>query len=149
MNVRVTGAEQLVALARAAKAVDGTLRKELLSGLRNAAKKSIPEFQDSARETLPSSGGLADQVASSKFAARTRTTGSSGGVRVVATWGGHDIAATNAGMLRHPVFGSGTWVLQQIEPGWWDRAGERAAPGTQRELFEVMEETNRRIARSV
>lgn len=149
MDVRVSGAEQLVALARAAKAVDGQIRRDMLRELRTAGKRMIPDVQDAARDMLPSSGGLNEFVASSKYAVRTRTTGSSAGVRVTGTKAGHDIAAINDGTVRHPVFDTGAWVAQSVTPGFWDEGTGRSAPQVRMDLLGVLEEINRRIARSV
>jgi hypothetical protein len=148
--MRITGANQLAALAKDLKAAgDKDLRKELLKGLRNAAKPLAKEAAPkAAREGLPKRGGLNEYVAASKFAVRTRTTGQGAGVRIVGAKKGHDIKATDEGEFRHPVFGGKTWVVQHIKPGWWTdgMSDPVVLEPMRKELIAVMDEVARKIA---
>lgn len=150
VDVRVKGADQLVALAAAAKAVDSQLRKDLLKGIRLAAKPVTEDLKESARENLPAEGGLNEFTASARFAVRTRATGKQAGVRIAATNKGHDIEATNKGAFRHPVYGNRkNWVLQRIAGGWWDKGAEKSEDRVRREVLEVMDGIAKRIDRAV
>lgn len=151
MELQIRGTDQLVDLSRALKAAGDTgLRKELLKGIRDAAKPLVRDVKESARTTLPRAGGLNETVAKSSIGARTRTSGRSPGVRIVGKGRGglDDIRATDRGVLRHPVFGSDTWVTQTITSGWWSTPLENAAPVVRRELIKAMEDVARKIARS-
>lgn len=152
IDVTVKGADQLVRLAAAVrKAGDKELRKELLRGLRTATKPMISDLRDSARANLPHTGGLNEVVASSKMAARNKTSGAGAGVRVVATGTKvHDIKATNAGRLRHPVYGNRrNWVTQDIKPGWWEEGAKGSASRVRANLLGVMDDIAHKITRSV
>jgi hypothetical protein len=158
MDLRLTGANQLADLAKDLKSVgDKDLRKELLKGLRNAAKPLAKEVAPRvAREGLPKHGGLNEFVASSKFGVRTRTTGQGAGVRIVGKKGTHDLAAMDRGRLRHPVWKraserhrSAVWVTQLIEPGWWTKgmSDPVVLEPMREELLKVIDDVTRKLTR--
>lgn len=136
MDLRVTGADDLAALGKALKAAgDRELRRELMKGLQRAGKPAKEAAKAAARSELPSSGGLGEYVARSKFSVRTRASGNSPGVEVVAKNAELDLPAMNRGRLRHPVYGNrNRWVTQQIKPRWFTDAMEAQAPQVRREL---------------
>lgn len=146
-DVSVTGANQLADITKRLKAAGQTqVKKDLLRGLRTAAKPLLKVAKESAVENLPRRGGLDQVVAASRFAVRTRTSGRNPGVRVVAV-SPHDLAAMDKGVLRHPVFGhwrSGV-PPQKIRPGWWSDALNAQAPMIRQQLLAVLAETARRI----
>lgn len=145
-DVKVNGANQLAALTRRLKAAgEGGLKRDLLRGLREGTKPMVEAARSSALEHLPKQGGLNQEVASSKIAVRTRTSGGNPGVRVVGL-SKHNIAAMDRGRLRHPTFGHEPWVSQHIKPGWWTDALMGEAPKVRQALLAVMDETTRRIA---
>jgi hypothetical protein len=149
VDVRIEGAEVLARVARAVKAHgDAQLRKDLLRGLRNATKPMIASIKDEARASLPAGGGLNDLVAASKISARSRTTGTKAGVRLVGKSAGHDLAAINRGRLRHPVFGHPVWVSQTVAAGWWEDGANKKADTVSRDLVAVMRDVLAEIARS-
>jgi hypothetical protein len=152
VDVRVEGAEQLAELAALLKRLDDReLRKRMLAGLREAGKPLARAAEDAARANLPRGGGLNEWVAGSKFAIRTKTTGKSAGIRVVATKRGHDLVGMNAGVVRHPVFG--IWrpatPPTRIRPGWWQDAIEGHADQTREALGEVLDDISAKIDRSI
>jgi hypothetical protein len=94
IEVRVTGANQLRDLARDLKAAGETgrgLRRDLLAAMRAAEKPLIDAARESARDTLPKSGGLNEWTANSYIKAQNRLTGKGVGVRIVAKKGKHDL----------------------------------------------------------
>jgi len=149
IDVQVTGAEQLVRLAAAVKLTgDKELRKDMLRGLRAAAKPMVASIKEEAVADLPHTGGLGEWVAKSRISPRTRTTGKSAGVRITGAKSGHDLEAINRGQLRHPVFGHNRWVSQTVSSGWWERGAMREAGAVRRDLIVAMEEVAARLARS-
>lgn len=134
MDVRVTGAEQLAALAKDLRAAgDKELRKELMRGLQRAGKPMKAAARQAALDELPSRNGLAALVASSRWSVTTRSAGKGAGVRVAgrglvnASGQETDLASLNRGRLRHPVYGRGAWVNQPVRVGWFTDAMELQA----------------------
>lgn len=151
-DVRITGADQLARLAAAAKAAgNGQLRKDLLKGLRLAAKPVAESIKDQARSDLP--GGLGESYGSAKLAPRTRTTGKGAGVRIQGPKKGQgaDMGRVNdTGQVGHPVFGNrAVWARNSVPSGFAERGGEQAAPTARLAMTAVMQETVARISRSV
>jgi hypothetical protein len=150
VDVRVEGAQQLEELAALLKRTGGNeLRKDMLRGLREAGKPMARAAQDAARAKLPRSGGLNEWVAGSKYGIRTKTSGRSAGIRVVATKRGHDLVGMNEGLVRHPVFGGPGWSVTRIKPGWWQDAIESHADQTREALGEVLDDISAKIDRSI
>jgi hypothetical protein len=150
VDVRVEGAQQLEELAALLKRIDDReLRKEMLRGLREAGKPMVRAAEDAARAKLPQAGGLNEWVAGSKFAIRSKTSGRSAGIRVVATKRGHDLVGMNEGVVRHPVFGGPGWSVTRIRPGWWQDAIEGHADDARERLGEVLDDISAKIDRSI
>lgn len=145
-DVRVSGANELAALTRRLKeAGEGGLKRDMLRGIRQGAKPLIEAARQSALDNLPQRGGLAQQVAETHFAVRTRTSGGNPGVRIVGPSTRH-LKDMDRGKLRHPVFGhDDRWVTQAIKPGWWTDALNAHAPEVRVALIAVLDETARRI----
>lgn len=122
----------------------GGLRTELLRGLRTAAKPLIPKVQAAAKAKLPKGGGLNEQVASQKISVSIRTGAKSAGVRLTTT--ALDTKQTDAGYVRHPVFG--TWrpgmPAQQIPDaaGWWSGTLAAEGPSVTPALVAVIDSVN-------
>lgn len=145
IDVTIRGASDLADLSAKMKAVgNNDLRKEMLRGIRTATKPMIEAARDSARDNLPSSGGLNEIVATSKFGTRTRTAGRSPGVRVVGT-SGISIGAIDQGRLRHPTFGHDPWVTQSVKPKWFTGAMESSADEVRHELVKVIDDIARKF----
>lgn len=146
-DITIRGADQLALLSRRIKETgNGGLRRDLLRGIQRAAKPLKGVAQKSALDNLPHTGGLNEVVASSKFGVRTRTSGNSPGVRVVAV-SGHDIESLDKrGQLRHPVFGNrDVWVSQQVRPGWFTAALAAQAPAVRVQIIAAMQLTASRL----
>lgn len=157
----IGGAEKLAAVgARLKEAGDGRLRRELLAGVRNAAKPVIPAIRESAGHYLPRSGGLAALVASQKFAVRTSL--SSGKVSLVGS-GMKSMTSIDEGTVRHPTFARttahsggnlvgrrmGEWHAQKVTPRFFTRPIEDHEPEIKQGIEKVMSQTAAQIDRSV
>lgn len=138
--MRVTGGEDFLKVSKALKAAGRTgLRKALHKGLQEGAKPLIPGARDSARRTLPQSGGLAGQVAKAPMRVRVRT-GATPGVAVVVGKNRSGARAANRGQVAHPVFGNrDRWVRQAVPDDWFDGYMERNAPKVRPDLQRVID----------
>lgn len=154
IDARVTGAEDLVRLAKAAKATgDGQLRKDMLRGIRNAAKPVADGIREQYADEMPKRGGAADWYGGMKISPRTRTTGKSAGVRLQGPRRGRGADAgrvNDSGVIRHPVHGNrDVWADTPVRAGVAGRGADRAAPRARDDMEEVLRDTAARIARSV
>jgi hypothetical protein len=153
VEIRVTGAEQMRALALDLKAAgsDGAgLRRELLAGMRAVGKPLADKARASALSLLPKAGGLNQWVADSNIGVRNNLTGSSTriGMRIVSTKGAHNLEGIDAGRVRHPVYGKrSTWVSQTVPQGWFSTPLAESAPEVQATLILAMDLIGRRIER--
>lgn len=140
---------ELAALGRRLKAASNgaQLRRELLRGIRAGAQPLTHAVQDAAREKLPRAGGLNEQVAGQKVAVRVALTGRNTGVRLVTT--APDTAQTDAGFVRHPVYGRRTkWVRQEIPQaaGWWSQTLQDRSKDVTPEVVAAMERVLKQIS---
>lgn len=143
----VDGSAQLRALAVRLKAAgESGLRLELMRSMRAGAAPLIPIVQQAARDQLPKAGGLNEQVASQKVRVSVRTGARTAGVRLTTT--APDTKQTDAGFVRHPVFGHrDRWKTQQIPSavGWWSVTLADSGSAVTPELLAVMERVSRAI----
>ena len=117
----------LAARLKAAGAVG--IRREMVSGLRAAAKPLPPLLQQAARDKLPKAGGLNEYVAKNKPKVQVRTAGRNAGVRVTSKVKGN---YTDTGTWRHPVFGhrDRTWAVTRDPSAarWWEDVEKQYTP---------------------
>lgn len=140
------GLKELGRDLKAAGAAD--LRKDLLAGIRAAAKPVTVAAPESAMSTLPKAGGLNAFVASARFTVRTRLTGTGAGTKLTGTQGNHDINALDGGNARHPVYGHRkVWVSQSVTPGWFTNAVAKSVPAVREALVIVADGVRARIIR--
>lgn len=145
----IRGSEDLRRLAAELKDVgENQLRRDLLKGIRDAAKPGIEAVRQSARETLPRSGGLAERVASQVYAVRTSAAGSSAKVSIAGK-GMKGLRDIDSGQVRHPVYGSDTWVSQSVPPGFFTKALMGRAPSIRDGIENVIKDIDQQIDRSV
>lgn len=145
----VAGAEELEKVGRRLVEIgDNQLRKQLLKGIRTAAKPLVEDIRESARDQLPHRGGLAELIAKSKMGIRTRLSGNVS-VRLVAT-SPHDLDQLNRGKLRHPVFGDReNWATQDVPKGWFDKPVEKREPAIRDAVLDAMHEIAEQATRRV
>jgi hypothetical protein len=149
IDVEIRGAAQLERLAAVVKlTADKELRKDMLAGIRAAARPMATSIKTEAAAVLPHTGGLNEWVAKSPISPRTRTSGKNAGVRITGRKTGHDLEAINRGRVRHPVFGHNAWVSQSVDAGWWERGAMKQADTVRRDLLVAMERVAAKIARS-
>lgn len=141
----VRGADQFFAVGAALKSAGGGgLRRELLRGIRKEAKPVIAAARRGA-EILPQSGGLAAEIAGSKFSTRTRLTGGGAGVRIVGA-SADNLKRIDAGTVRHPVYGNrAVWATQSVPPGWFTKSTQEVLPAVRAGVARVVTDVARRV----
>lgn len=163
---------QLRATGRALReAGDKEQKRELYKAVQRATRPIKEEIKQSARDTLPSSGGLNEWVAAIGIKTKQSYNGRMPGVtiqgtldnkRVVRRSGGKrsktrksgtfgaraDLRAINRGRVMHPVWGHGPLVGPQgVTPGFWDHPLKGVtAQRAKREIREAMTRTVKAIA---
>ena len=144
----VRGAGDFDRFAKALKAAGRTdLRKEMFKAFRAAAKPLIAASRQEARRRLPSSGGLAEQVAKEPQRVQIRT-GRHAGVRIAVGKKRGGARTANRGVVRHPVFGNRkVWVSQKVTPGWFDDPMREGAPLVRRKLEQAIENVADRVVK--
>ena len=151
MDVRVDGAERLAKVAGAiARNTPNTLRKELLRGMRAAAKPAVKHVKEAAVRDLPHAGGMGQFAKKSTIGVRTRTSGEGAGVRIIAVKKGHDVAAIDRGRLRHPTFGNKkSWHTQSVKPGFFSDTITNERDEMQIEMLRSMDDFLQEIQRDI
>lgn len=143
---KVEGANQLANLAKALKQTgQKDLRRDLSRALNRSTSKAKTAARASARSTLPKRGGLAERVARSRFTTSVRSTGKFPSVQFVAK-GSSNIAAMDYGRVRHPVYGTDTWVQQRVFPGWWRRPMKANADDTRKNIAAALADVEKRFS---
>lgn len=143
----VYGAQQLERLAKALKGADRELRKELLRRIRAAGKPVVAEMKRNLASNMPQRGGLAADLGRAKIGVRTKTSGSTSGVRIEARHSEHDLASIDRGIVRHPVYGRPPWVEQDVPEGEVSRPVRESKPAMQRAVLRAMDDTADEIVR--
>lgn len=100
------------------------------------------EVESSALSTLPKRGGLAKEIAHSRF-----RTGKSKGRVVFQAQNRYNIRSIDEGRVRHPVFGRLPAVTQRVPAGWFTRPTQDEGPKARRALIKVMEQIKHEFER--
>ena len=143
-SIEIRGEEQFTALAARIRKAEGDLKPELYDALERAAPSLEHAATRSAAANLPHRGGLNAVVAAAGMSHQRRA----GGIRITAR-GITQLALTNSGKVRHPVYGNpGTWVTQFIPKArdWFDKPMHDGAPKVRRELVKALDKIARKIA---
>ena len=161
IDVKIHGGEEMARLGRAMRALSKenagaakTLRSELRKGVKEAAKPVVKAGKDAARDELPHRGGLNEYVARSRFSITATTSARSARVRLKVgrkkeDGGGEvDLRALNRGKIRHPIFGTDSWVAQAIKPEVISGAFSRKAADIQGDLLRVIDDIIQRIKKA-
>jgi hypothetical protein len=139
-------AEDFLAVSKRLKAAGNTgLRRELNKNIRKAAKPVINETRKAARARLPKRGGLADLVAAEPQRVQVRTGAKTYGVRIVVGKRRGGARGADRGVVRHPVFGGGTWVSQPVPPGWFTETARQKAPEARKDVLEALQAVKRQV----
>jgi len=147
-GIEIQGADKLARVAKALRqAGDKELSKELYKALNRATKPMRAEAKKAAASKLPRAGGLNKRVARARMSTRRRA-GKDPGVKIVAT-GMEQLAMTDQGHVRHPVWGNrGRWVNQPIPQakGWFTEPMEAGAANARREIVKAIDDVAKKIA---
>lgn len=113
----------------------------ILSGMGEEAQDSASDIERAARTNalrkLPRRGGLAADVASSRF----RRKRSRESLEVVAS-SSYDLQGMDEGQIVHPTFGHRPWVTQSVQSGWFSDSLEDAEE-------EYVDSVNELVARAI
>lgn len=144
-SLEITGGGQFHVVAmKMRNAAHGDLEREILQALERASVPLRKDAKASALEHLPKRGGLNVLVADSIMTVRRRA----GGITVVAK-GMTQLAKTNNGEIRHPVYGNrNAWTTQNIPlaKDWFFKPFHDGKGKITRELRLAMDEVARKIA---
>lgn len=153
LRVEVRGAEQFDRLGRRLKAEGERgkgLRRELLKEIRTEARPLQAKVKAAALAipaSPPEDRGLRRDVAA-KVRIAIRLTGKRAGLRItVGKLDGTNLPRRlNKGQWRHPVFKTGTWVVQTVQPGWFDKTVSKGAQPVRAGVLRAMRRVADRIA---
>jgi hypothetical protein len=142
----VRGAAQLEAVGRRLKAAAGApVRQEMLRGLREGARGTVPKIRESFRTRMPQRGGLAALAAGSTFSDQSLTGGDGVGLRIQGE-GRVNLTSLNKGQLSHPVFGNReAWVDQQVPAGSFDEPITEDLPRIRSSVDQALSDLSRKI----
>ena len=155
MTVEIRGGgEEFAAISRRLKEAGATdLQRELSRAVVKALTPLKKELPKSALARLPSRGGLAEQIAKTRFRVRRSASVQRPGLRLEAR-NVYDLIRLDDGTLRHPVFAdssearqSWTWVDQKVSPGWFTEPANAAAPKIRAEIRRAMQAVADKIDR--
>src|SRR5262249_36543732 len=137
---------------RLKEAGDKGTQRELGKAITTSLAPVKAALPDSARATLPKSGGLAEKNATSKFTLNRRTRAKTYGVRLTAK-NTYSLQPIDQGVLRHPVYAKPTesrkqwtWVNQTVTAGWFSTVILKNAPQIRAEIQAAMDAIAKRIA---
>ena len=140
----VEGSEDFLELARELREADRKLATRVRRSLRELAKPLGEAGRDGLAETMPRRGGLSDVIAAAKVGVATVSSSRSPRVEVRVRSAGHDLESMNDGELRHPVFGTKSWVRQSVPAGGatraFDEGIEPMREAVQREVAKLLRE---------
>lgn len=105
------------------------LRTVMARNIRIATAPAADRVRESARTTLPHTGGLNEWVAEAVIKTSVTTGARTAGVALRMRKTGHDLKAINAGIVRHPVYGNTkVWAVTHVTPGFFDKPLEAMKP---------------------
>lgn len=153
LDMTVQGADELARVAAALKkAGDRELSKQLGKAVTASVKPAKKRVKSSTTEYLGQRGGLAKRVSKTTLSHKTRKSGRSPRVTVLAKPGHktlRDPYRVDRGRIKHPVFGMAhsraNWVFQDVRPGWFTTPMRESAPEAQKEILRALDELARRI----
>lgn len=143
----IVGTDRLAAIGRSLiEAGEVKVKRDMLAAIREEGKSALSDVPDSARSTLPRSGGLAEEVAHQTYTVRTSLAGPIGSVKLVGK-GMKELRDINQGRLRHPVFNNRErWVGQTVPTGFFSDPIEAKAPEVREAILLAIERVAHEIA---
>lgn len=105
MRVKVEGTQQLAQIARVleAKGNSRALKRRMTKSFKKVAEPITRDQKANLAAKLPKRGGAAATIGA-ETKTTVRTSPAKATVDIVDRWPGHDIAAIDRGVLRHPTF---------------------------------------------
>ena len=126
-------AEDYARFAAALKQADKAVARAIRKRIREVAAPIGAHVVAEGSASMPSRGGLAARLASGKPAVSVLAKGASINLKKGANYKGLD-----AGVLRHPVYGSSKWVAQSVPEGTYTDAFHNLPPEARAELDRIM-----------
>lgn len=147
-DFRIEGADAMLQLGKRMKAAGrGDLLKAMNKELKVAPKRVTTASRKNTSR-LPTSGGLAQRVAKAPQRVTSRVGNTTASVRVTVAGKKSGAWGANKGKVRHLVFGRpGSWVTQDVEPGWFDDAVESESPEIRDDVVDVLTEYAEKMTR--
>jgi hypothetical protein len=152
IEVRISGAEQIHALARHIKELgDAGLGRQMAAALTRAVDPVGKAINAEASKVSPS-GYRETLTRSLQHRRAVRNSRTQASVRLTTTGKGkqesRDLPSLNAGNLRHPVFGrrKDPWHVTRIASGFYDRGTEKAADEAETQLLVVLDDFTQRLS---
>jgi len=149
-----SGARAFYELSKRLKEVGGTgkgsLRNEMNSALKKAAKPLPNAVKEAAGNRFPKRGGLSKIMAKRTPKVVTRTGATTAGVRIEDKT--TDPRMNSQGRIYHPLFGRPGSDVVQIVPGvkgYFDETLEGKAPEVRDEVVSVLEDYARRLVQGL
>jgi hypothetical protein len=147
-TVQIVGGHQLLVLSQRLRAAGATgAKREMTKALNRATKPLKAAAKANAKASLPRRGGLGRRVARTRMQTKTRTARVAD-VRILAKPGAvADPGRIDRGRVKHPVWGRGPWVLQDVTPGWFTKPMEDGGPIVAKEMVGVLQVVSAQIGR--
>jgi hypothetical protein len=152
-ELRITGLDDVAKLSRDLKAAgQKDLQKEMREAGKRIAKPAEEAVRESARDVLPSKGGLNEWVAGRlRFKTLIRLSGKQVGIRIKTSHRGKtglsDLGAINRGRVRHPFYGDRDhWYLTEVTAGFVTKALDEMADTAREEFLKAVDEVARKFA---
>ncbi len=134
LSVQVVGAEEkFAAVAAKLRSTAKDLRPILYKTITRATSPLKKDIRRSARDKLPSRGGLAVLIARSSLTTKKSVSARGAGVRIVGS-SRHDIKRIDKGRLRRPTFGHRPWISQSVPAGYFTTPMVQGAPKVRQEI---------------
>lgn len=128
----------IASLGRAARKTD----EDLAAGLRVAAGVAEATAAANALSRLPRRGGLARDVAGSRFAIKSQRGSDSVSVSLVVTSDDrYDLERLDQGVVKHPVYGDPPWVRQTVPAGWFSSVEPVAESAAEKAVLSLLLQT--------
>ena len=152
-RVQIRGAEKMRLVGRDLRAAgeEGRgLRLELFAAIRTATEPARERVRESARATLPKTGGLNEWVAKSTIRTSSRLTGRLVGVRITGRRGNvTNLWKINRGFSRHPLFGNRDHWYENVDKpftaGFFSDPLEEMRPAIMLGVIGALERTRRQV----
>ena len=129
MSQPTISAEDYARFAAALKQADKAVARAIRKRIREVAAPIGAHVVAEGSASMPSRGGLAARLASGKPAVSVLAKGASINLKKGANYKGLD-----AGVLRHPVYGSSKWVAQSVPEGTYTEAFQDLPPDARAKL---------------